>query len=97
MSNTRTVLLTDHSIASLTGSSQSLVSQDMTRSYLEIFNPGTDNVGVNLTGGTASIGGAGTDTILPNGSMIYNTGSIPGNAITVIGTSGQVVNCKTSP
>ncbi len=95
--STRTVMLSDHSISSLASGSQQLVPKDMTRNFLEIFNSGADNIGVNLTGGAAAIGSAGTDTIIPNGSMSFNVGSIPGNLITVVGTTGQPVTCYTSP
>lgn len=93
----RTVLLSDHTITSLSGSSQSLVGKDMTRSFLMIENTGNANIGVNLVGGTAAIGGAGTATIVANGALIFETDSIPGNAITVIGTAGQPVACFTVP
>ena len=54
-------------------------------------------VGVNLVGGTAAIGGAATFTLVPNGSMTFNIDGVPGNAITVIGTSGQSLACVASP
>ncbi len=95
--STRTVHLVDHSIASLTGSSQNLVPQDMTRVYLHIANVGNANVGINLLGGTAAIGTFGTIVLTANGSITYNTGSIPGNAISIIGTAGQPITCVTSP
>lgn len=94
---TRTVILTDQSIASLSGSSQTLLNADMTRSFIMIENTGNANIGVNPTGGTAAIGGTGTFTIVANGSMTFETGSIPGNKFTVIGTAGQPVACVTSP
>lgn len=93
----RTVLIADHSISSLTGSSQSLVAQDMTRSFIMIENVGNNLVGVNPTGGTATIGSAGTFTINPSGSLTFSIDSIPGNAMTVTGTSGQPVSCVTNP
>jgi len=86
----RTVFLTDHSISSLSGSSQSLFAGDMTRHLVLIVNIGNANIGVNLTGGTAAIGSGGTATIVPNGSILLDIFA-PGNAITVIGTSGQPV------
>ena len=94
---TRAIITSDHSISSLGASSGTLIAKDMTRVFLHIFNSGADNVGVNLTGGTAAIGAAGTSTIVPNGSITFNQGSIIGNPVTVIGTQGQPVTCVTSP
>ena len=93
----RCVFLADYSITSLTGSSQTLVGKDMSRSFIMIQNTGNANVGVNLVGGTAAIGGAATFTLVPNGSMTFNIDGVPGNAITVIGTSGQSLACVASP
>lgn len=94
---TNTVLNADRSIASLSGSSQSLLSQDMTRSFVMVHNPGNATIAVNPTGGTAALNTAGSFNITVNGTMTFNTGSIPGNAMTVIGTAGQPVTCITSP
>jgi hypothetical protein len=93
----RVVTLVDYSISSLTGSSQSLVSKDSTRSFILVHNPGSANIGVNPTGGTAAIGSAGTITLVPNGTMTFNIDGIPANAMTVIGTSGNPVTVITSP
>lgn len=95
--NTRTVYINDNSIASLSGASQQLVPMNMDRSFIHIFNNGLYNIGVNMTGGVAAIGSVGTDTVVPNGSITYSIGSVPGNAVNVIGTSGQPVVCWTSP
>lgn len=101
MSSTRSVVLNDHSIASMSGSAQLLISQDGTRSFLHIFNDGADNVTVQplAWSSTSASGGAalGGDVLVPNGSITYNTGSIPANAFEVTGTSGQPVTCWTSP
>ena len=86
----RTVLLTDRTITSLTGSSQSLMAQNMTRYVVIIENSGADNIGVNLAGGVAAIGGAGTLTLAPGGSIVLDTTAV-GNAINVIGTAAQPV------
>lgn len=80
--------LTDASITSLSGSSQQLLASSGTRRFLMIQNIGANNVGVNLAGGTAAIGGTGTATLYPGGSLKFD-GFVPTNAITVIGTSGQ--------
>lgn len=104
MSSTRTVPVTDHSIASMTGSAQALVGQDGRRSLLHIFNNGADNLTItfqawNESGTVGDAGGAagGGIVIVPDGSLTFNTASIPGNAVQVTGTSGQPVTCYTSP
>ena len=90
----RTGLVSDKSITSLSGSSETLLAQNMQRSFLLIVNTGNANIGVNLAGGTAAIGGTGTVTIVANGSLIFeDAGFIPGNAINVIGTAAQPVCC----
>jgi hypothetical protein len=58
-------------------------------SYLEICNAhATNTLGVNIVGGTAAIGAAGTVTLQPGGCMWWNAADIPGN-ITVIGSAGS--------
>lgn len=94
---TRTVTITDSSISSLSGSSQLGLAASANRSYIHIFNCGNANVGVNLSGGAAVIGGAGTDTLVPNGQINFSEGSIPQNAINVIGTAGQPLTIQSSP
>jgi hypothetical protein len=98
----------DCSIASMSGSSQSLgtlftlASRATNRKYLLICNTSTvtaDTVGVNLAGTTAALQGTGTITVYPGSCLEYS--SAPGsglplpptNAINVIGTSGQPVLC----
>lgn len=96
----------DCSIASLSGSSQSLGtaftlgSRAYNRKYLLICNTGSagNNVGVNLAGGTAALAGAGTLTLVPGSckefsSQNNNLPAVPSNNINVIGTSGQPVLC----
>jgi hypothetical protein len=78
----------DNSIASLTGSSQQALALNGGRQFLAIENTGNANVGVNITGGTAAIGGSGTITIAAGGSIILDRW-VPQNAINVIGTAGQ--------
>lgn len=85
-------LLTDRTITSLSGASQALLAANGQRNYLLIENTGNANVGINLVGGTAIIGGAGTVTLTPNGSLEF-VNWIPQGAITVIGTSGQALAC----
>lgn len=95
----------DCSIASLSGSSQSLGtafalgSKAYNRKYLLICNNGTtNNVGVNFAGGTAAIAGAGTLTLVPGSCKEFSAQpnllpQPPSNAVNVIGTSGQPVLC----
>lgn len=97
--------LADCSIASMSGSSQflgtayTLSARNLGRKYLMICNNGTtNNVGVNLTGGTAALAGAGTITLVPGSCLEYpkagsGFGLVPSNAVTVIGTAAQPVLC----
>jgi len=97
--------LSDCSIASLSGSSQSLgtlttlAAHAFNRKYLLVCNTGAtgDNVGVNFVGTTAALGGTGTVTLVPGACKEFSTsGQLPqppSNAVTVIGTSGQPVLC----
>lgn len=85
--------LIDKSIVSLSGSSQTLVAANESRQVLIIMNTSAaDNIGVNLAGGTAAIGGTGTITLEPYGSIVLDT-FVPTGQINVIGTSGQPVVC----
>jgi hypothetical protein len=80
---------TDRTITSASGSSQQIMAANAARHSLTIENTGNANCGVNPTGGTAAIGGAGTITLAPLGSY---TPAIPTlSAVTVICTSGQPV------
>lgn len=81
---------TDRSIASMSGSSQQLMAANASRKILIIQNIAAANIGVNLTGGTAAIGTAGTVTIVPGGNLILDQYP-PTSIITVIGTSTQSV------
>ncbi len=106
--NTSSPTFADCSIASMSGSSQSLGtaftlgSRAMNRKYLMICNTSTvtaDTLGVNLTGGTATLQGAGTNTLYPGACLEFSSapGSglplPPSNNINVIGTSTQPVLC----
>jgi hypothetical protein len=82
-------LARDASIASLTGgASQTALGLNGNRQYLAIENSGTANVGVNICGGAAAIGGTGTLTLSPGGSLLFDKW-VPQNQINVIGTAGQ--------
>ena len=59
---------TDHTITSATGASQTMMNANPSRHSLTIENTGNANCGVNPTGGTAAIGGAGTLTLQPFGA-----------------------------
>ena len=80
----------DASIASLSGSSQQVLPLNGNRRFLQIENIGSANVGVNISGGTAAIGGVGTITLVPTGSATYDE-YVPQNAVNVIGTAGQSI------
>lgn len=82
-------LVRDRTITSASGSSQQIMAANLQRHALNIVNTGTSNCGVNPTGGTAVIGGAGTFTLTPNGAY---TPRIPGRqAINVVCTAGQPI------
>lgn len=86
-------LVNDKSIAALSGTSQMLLIANPDRKYLLIQNTGNTNIGVNLAGGPAAIGGVGTITLVPTGSYEPDAGFIPTNPINVIGTVGQPIVC----
>jgi len=100
---TQQLMFRDPSIASLSGSSQTAIGQNGNRQFLLIENTGNANIGVNFsgpaTGGTqtatgigniAAIGGTGTITIVPGGSILLDH-VVPQNPVNVIGTAGQPV------
>jgi len=78
---------TDRTITSATGASQTLMAANASRHSLTVANTGNANCGVNPTGGTAAIGGAGTLTLAPNGSYQPRIPTL--SAVTVICTAGQ--------
>lgn len=80
---------TDRTITSASGSSQQLMAANASRHSLTIENSGNANCGVNPTGGTAAIGGAGTLTLVPLGSYTPRVPTL--SAVTVICTSGQPI------
>lgn len=93
----------DLSITSLTGASQTAIGQNGNRQFLLVENTGSANIGVNFsgpaTGGTqtttgigniAAIGGTGTVTLVPGGSILLDH-VVAQNPVNVIGTSGQTV------
>lgn len=85
---------TDRTITSATGASQTVMALNATRKQLVIQNIGTSNCGINPTGGTAVIGGAGTITLVPNGT--YNPHIPTLSAVTAICTSTQPLYAEES-
>jgi hypothetical protein len=80
---------TDHTITSASGASQQIMAANTTRHSLTIENTGNANCGVNPTGGTAVIGGAGTITLAPLGAWTPSTPTL--SAVTIICTAGQPI------
>lgn len=80
---------TDRTITSASGASQQIAALNAARHSLTIVNTGNANCGVNPTGGTAAIGGAGTLTLAPLGAYTPRVPSL--SAITVICTAGQSI------
>lgn len=78
---------TDRTIASASGASQQVMPANAVRHSLNIINTGAANCGINPTGGTAALGGAGTLTLVPNGAYTPRIPSL--SAITAICTAGQ--------
>ncbi len=78
---------TDRTITSATGSSQTVMAANASRKALTIENTGNANCGVNPTGGTAAIGGAGTITLAPLGSYSPLIPTL--SAVTAICTAAQ--------
>lgn len=78
---------TDRTVTSATGASQTVMAANASRKSLTLVNTGTANCGVNPTGGTAAIGGAGTITIVPFGSYTPRVPTLA--AVTAICTAGQ--------
>lgn len=82
----------DASIAALSGNSQQALPANSARRYLLIQNNSAANtLGVNLSGGVAALGSAGTITLYPGGTIERAVGAVPTNEINVIGTAGQPV------
>lgn len=93
----RGTLISDHSIASLSGASETLLAADSSRQFLLVYNPSaTQYIAVNPTGGTAALNTAGSITIPPLKAWSPDE-FVPTNAMTVIGTAGQPVTCVTNP
>ena len=76
---------TDRSIPNLTGASQVLMAANANRRVLVISNVAANPMAVNLTGGAAVIGAAGSLTLAPNAFLSIDQYP-PTSAITIIGT-----------
>lgn len=76
---------TDRSIANLSGSSETLMSANANRRIFVVHNIGATAIGVNLTGGTASLTAGGSINIPAGSSLILNHYP-PTSLITIIGT-----------
>lgn|SRR3990167_183024 len=79
------VAYTDRSIANLSGSSETLMAANTARRVLGLYNIGATAVGINLTGGTASLTVGGSVVIQAGGSIILDQNA-PVGAVTIIGT-----------
>jgi hypothetical protein len=80
---------TDRTVTSATGSSQTLMAANTARHSLNVVNTGNANCGINPTGGTAAIGGAGTLTLAPLGNYSPHIPTL--SAVTIICTAAQPV------
>lgn len=80
---------TDRTVTSATGASQTMMAANATRHSLTVVNTGNANCGVNPTGGTAAIAGAGTLTLLPGGAYTPRIPTL--SAVTVICTAAQPI------
>jgi hypothetical protein len=80
---------TDRTITSASGASQQIMAANASRHSLTIVNNGNANCGVNPTGGTAAISGAGTLTLGPLGAYTPRIPTL--SAVTVICTAGQPI------
>jgi hypothetical protein len=82
---------TDKTITSATGSSQVLAAANASRRAILIKN-GASYSGINLSGGTALIGGAGTITLAPFEGLYLDGASCPTGAITAISTAAAYIS-----
>lgn len=89
--NLQGITLADKSYT-LTTTSVAALPANEGRLALIIQNVSTHSAGVNLAGGTASIGGTGTLTLHANDQALMFLGpAVPLNAITAIGTANDVI------
>lgn len=81
---------TDRSIASLAGTSETLMAANTSRRVLIVSNAGGTAIAVNLTGGTAVLNGAGCITLAAGGNLVLDTYP-PTALVKVIGTAAAAV------
>lgn len=84
-----TELVKDKSISNLGGTSIQLVAPNANRRYLLIENVGTVNIGISLQPTAAALGSAGTFTLVPTGSLVFETNFVATNGFNVIAASGS--------
>lgn len=90
-------LLVDYSIGSPTGSSQSLLAFNATRTFLIIHNPDATHSLAFTIGATAAVNTGGSFTLLPGGTLLLDQKVAP-NAFKVICTMGSAgVTCWANP
>lgn len=82
---------TDRTVTSATGASQVLMAANASRKAVLIKN-GAANAGINLAGGTALIGGAGTITLAPFEGLYLEGAACPVGAITAITTAAAYIS-----
>lgn len=94
-SGVNTGALKDKSSAIVGTASITLLAANPGRRFLIIQNVSAVNIGINPFGGAAVIGGAGTFTLVPAGSWVFENNEICTGAFTVIAASGSnnVVSC----
>ena len=85
------ITYTDKTITSATGSSQTLAAANASRKSILIKN-GASQTGVNITGGTAAIGGAATLTLQPFETLYLSGADCPVGNITVISTASAYIS-----
>jgi len=85
----------DYSITALSGISQLLVPAATRPRKRLIIKNGAAPCGVNLLGGTAVLGGAGTVTLQAYEGMVFTGDDCPQGAITVIGTIANYITAFT--
>lgn len=81
------IAYTDRTVTSASGANQTLVAANAGRKNLILKN-GAGVAGVNILGGTAAIGGAGTLTFQPYEALVLSGDECPTGAVTFIATAG---------
>jgi hypothetical protein len=84
-----TALIKDKSISNLGTSSIQLIATNPDRHYLIIENVSSVNIGISIQPTAAAIGTAGTVTLVPNGSIVFEANFAATNGFNVIAASGS--------